>query len=168
MVTCSYLVAITLLLLGLTLEPTPVHAAQQQALSPQLAERLNRILKRADEDVAWTLQQLADLARRRNRVLYNGIMNRTGHGGLAWPALIAAVLLATLLGGSVLAQGQNRDFDLSGHGCAHAFPPPDLDDLCPVLDDSLVASGPLHENDTPVTDDGYRLPLASRAPPRPA
>ncbi|MDH3643496.1 MAG: tetratricopeptide repeat protein [Gammaproteobacteria bacterium] len=65
MVTRSHHIAIAVLLLGLVFDPTPVQAAQQQALSPQLAERLNRILKRADEDAAWTLQQLADLARRR-------------------------------------------------------------------------------------------------------
>lgn len=63
--TGNYLLAIALVLLGLMFEPTTVRAAAQQALSPQLAERLNRILKRADEDAAWTLQQLADLARRR-------------------------------------------------------------------------------------------------------
>ena len=92
-------------------------------------------------------------------------MNRTGHSSLAWTTLVGFVLLATLLGSSVAAHGQNRDFDLFGHGCAYALPPPDLDSLCLFLDEPLVEPSVLFDPEHVVTDDGYRLPLASRAPP---
>jgi len=90
-------------------------------------------------------------------------MNRTELGRFAWLALVAIVASGTLA-----LSSQPGDLDSFGNGCLYALPPPDLCSVCPLLEEPTIELSFLFEPVTLVIGDGYRLPLASRAPPEQA
>ena len=96
-------------------------------------------------------------------------MNRMGRGSYAWMALAGmvgvAILPAAFSIGNFAGSCQTGDRDPLGHLCVSVLPPPDLCRLCPLIDESIAERCARSEPDALASDDGHRLPLASRAPP---
>jgi hypothetical protein len=90
-------------------------------------------------------------------------MNRTGRIVFGWLALV--VVLAVHLGVCVSTPVPAPDLDSLGQGCLPSLLPPEPSYLFPLLDEPLHLPSALFDPRPPATDDGYRLPPASRAPP---